>query len=349
MTMNNNQIEGAKNLLINCAQMKDGETLLIVVEDQKFGWYDAATAKFIEKQALAMGFETLLVNVGGPEISRCPTLDAQIKSHDCTIFFSRIGDQVRFSTPPKGTRSVMSYIRDLDMLGSPYGRTNYHAYREFKNAVDSILFKAQKIKITCPLGTNFIGALTEKRREEQEDVSVSRFPLGVPTPLEAKEFSGQISMDRFLAPTGSKVYAPAFVKITAPVIANVEKGRILNFTGDAKNVANIKKHYKNISEKFNIDPDIVHSWHAGIHPGSDYKRAEADDPDCWSNSVFTNPNYVHFHTCGDYAPGEISCTIPEHSIEIDGILLWDKGKLLPLEFEETKQVIHKWPELAQLF
>ena len=349
MTTSNDPVEGARNLLINCTQIKDGETLLIVAEDPKFGWYDEATPKFIESQAHDMGIETLLVNVGGPEISRCPKLDAAIKSHDCTIFFSRIGDQVRFAIPPEGTRSVMCYIRDMEMLGSPYGCVNYHAFREFKNAIDSILFKARKIEITCPLGTNFIGALTAKTRDEQDDVSVSRFPLGVPTPLDATEFSGQISMDRFLAPTGSKVYDPPFVKISSPVIANVEKGRIVGFVGDAENVTNIENHYKNISEKFNIDPNVVHSWHAGIHPGSDYKRAEAEDPDCWSNSVFTNPNYVHFHTCGDYAPGEISCTIPEHTIEIDGIALWKGGKLLPLEFDETKEVIHKWSELAELF
>lgn len=349
MNINQNHIEGAKNLLVNCASIKQSESLLIVTENSKYGWYDEEVPLFIAQQAIKMGIKTTHLNIGGPENSRCPNLDKAIKSHDCTIFFSRIGDQVRFSTPPKGTRSVMCYIRDLDMLGSKYGRIHYQACTDLKNAVDQILFKAREIKITCPLGTNFIGGLSDHSREEQVDVSVFRFPLGVHTPLEANDFSGQISMDRFLAPTGSKVYEPANLKINSPVLANVKKGRILNFTGDAENVANIEKHYNNISEKFNIDRDIVHSWHAGIHPSSNYKRAEAEDPDCWSNSVFSHPNYVHFHTCGDYAPGEISCTIPEHTIMIDGTALWDNGKLFPLEFTETKTVILKWPILQELF
>ena len=349
MSMSENIALGARNLLINCAGLKLHESLLIISEDPETGWYDEHAPRFVADEAKKMGLNPTFIEVGSPENVKCPKLNKMIQEHDCTIFFSRIGDQERFSTPRPGTRSVMSYIRNLEMLGSAYGCTNHHAYCELKSAVDDILISANKIEITCPLGTHFIGGLSDKNREEQTDVTVHRFPLGVPAPLEAKDFSGRIVMDRYLAPTGSKVYDPPFLKLDAPVFAEVKMGKIVDFSGPAETVGRVKAHYKNVSKQFDIDPDVVHSWHAGIHPASDYKEPESNDPDRWSNSVFTNPNYIHFHTCGDYAPGEISCTIPDHTIKIDGKKLWDNGRLQPHNFETTNKCLKNWPELSKLF
>tara|TARA_R110002096_G_scaffold436056_1_gene666497 strand:- start:60218 stop:61282 length:1065 start_codon:yes stop_codon:yes gene_type:complete len=349
MTITQNHIRGANNMLINCAGLKAGETLLIVSERGDLGWYDGDTAHFIASEAEKMGLNPTLVVVGSPENVRCPRLMKQIEDNTVTIFFSRIGDQERFSNPKAGTRSVMCYIRDMDMLASPFATANYNAIRDLKNAVDDILITADKIEISCPLGTNFSSALTAQLKVEQGDVTVLRFPLGVPTPIEAKTFSGRVVMDRYLAPTGSRVYDPPFLKLNAPVFAEIEMGRITGFTGPENEVKRVKEHYSHVAEKFDIDPAVVHSWHAGIHPGCDYNVPESDNPDRWSNTVFSQPEYVHFHTCGDYAPGEISCTIPGHTIKINDVTLWKDGKLLPHVFERTKNCIDRWPELSELF
>ena len=156
-------------------------------------------------------------------------------------------------------------------------------------------------------------------------------------------------MDRYLAPTGSRVYEPPFLKLDKYVYAEVENGRIIDFWGPECTVKPIKEHYKRIADEFGIDPNVVHSWHAGIHPGCEYSVPEDENPDRWSNTVFCHPEYIHFHTCGDYAPGEISCTLPGHTISINGLTLWKDGKLLPHIFEETKDCIRKWTELSELF
>lgn len=343
------QINGARNLLINCGNIKPDEKLLIVTEDPALGWYDQHTSDIVAAEAVKMGAKVNRVSVGGPENTRCPKLAKKVDEHDCTIFFSRIGDQARFSMPKEGTRIIMCYIRDADMLSTPFATANYDAVLELKETIDDIFLKAHNIQITCPLGTNFSGSLSKENRGQQKDVSVYRFPLGVVTPIEAKNFSGHIVMDRYLAPTGSKVYHPPYIEIKSPVLAEIKHGKIVDFIGDPEVVESIKKHYEKIGNQFDIDPMIVHSWHAGIHPGYDYKVPEADNPDRWSNTVFCHPNYVHFHTCGDYAPGEISCTLPDHSISIDGIKLWDKGRLQPQNFSCTKNVISGWPALQSLF
>ena len=65
---------------------------------------------------------------------------------------------------------------------------------------------------------------------------------------------------------------------------------------------------------------------------------ESEDPDRWSNTVFSQPEYVHFQTCGGYAPGEISATNHGHTIKFNGLALWNKGILFPKIFEDTNKL-----------
>ena len=349
MTHNTDCDQGAHNLLVNCAQLKSHESLLIISEDPNLGWYDAAAPRLIAEGARKLGIEPAIIHVGRPENEIDPAVKAAVGAHDCTVYFARIGDQDRFGELPPGKRSVMCYIRDAQMLATNYARADYPAFRAIKNAIDEILLEAQQIELTCPLGTQLTGRATPEIRKEKTDVSVLRFPLGVPLPLDASLFSGQVALAHFLTPTGSKSYHPANLILDTTTFASVENGRITGFSGEDQQVAKIEQHYDRVADTFAIDRNIVHSWHAGIHPGSAYLADAASDPDRWSNSVFTNPRFVHFHTCGDYAPAEICWMVLDHTIEVDGICLWENGRLELTRFAKTKACLDKWPQMADLF
>ena len=126
-------------------------------------------------------------------------------------------------------------------------------------------------------------------------------------------------------------------------------GRVIDLTGDTGTVRKIRDHYRMVADLFNLDADNVHSFHAGIHPGSIYSKDIALDPDRWSNSTFTNPRVLHFHTCGDYPPGEICWMVIDHTLTVDGKALWNKGRLCVDEFEQTIRCLEEWPELHTLF
>ena len=341
--------EGARNLLINCAGLEAGESLLIVREDPALGWYDRAAPEAVAQEARARGVTPTLLDVGPPRNAPEPGVAEAIAAHDCTVFFARIGDQDRFAAPLPGTRTVMCYARDAAMLASAYGRASHLAFRDLKDAVNAVLLGAGRIEITCPRGTAYAGTVSEADRAAPADVSVLRFPLGVPQPLDGAGFSGRVAVARYLTPTGSRVYEPPALALEGTIQAEVEAGRIAGFTGERDEVARVRAHYERVAGEFGIDWDVVHSWHAGIHPASAYGADVAEDPDRWSNSVFTNPRFVHFHTCGDYAPGEICWNVLDPSIAIDGVALWDKGRLRPAAFPRTKACLETWPELAALF
>lgn len=110
----------------------------------------------------------------------------------------------------------------------------------------------------------------------------------------------------------------------------------------------VHEHYNYVSGMFNLDAGIVHSWHAGIHAGNPYSNFDPTHPDRWANTAFTHPRVLHFHTCGDYAPGEICLNVLDAEVTIDGVLLWQAGRLCLDNFPHLVAVAEQWPELVAL-
>ncbi len=349
MTTDQDVSAGARNLLENCAEIEAGTTLLIICEDPALGWYDNGAPEAVIAEASARGNIPTVIKVGAPENQRSREILSAIEDHECTIFFSRIGDQDRFAQLPPGKRSVMVYARDAEMLGSAFGRADHRAMTDFKTAIDRTFFGAGHIEITCPLGTRFSGSVSGSLSNEPVDVAVRRYPMSVPAPIPAAGFSGRIALAHFLTPTGSRTYDPASIQIDNTAFAEIQSGRITAFDGNTADVTRIERHYDMVAEQFGIDRNIVHSWHAGIHPACSYRIRAVDNPDRWSNTAFPNPRFVHFHTCGDYAPGEICWMVLDPTITIDGTDIWDNGRICPDRFPETAACLHEWPELKDLF
>lgn len=294
---------GAENLLLNCAGLQRGDSLLIVHEDPLLGWYDAAVVETIAKVARILGIELQILEVGAPQNQRDSRVTEAMVAHNCTLFLSRIGDQDRFAEPQPGKTIVMCYIRSEDMLASAFAGASYGATQAIKKTLDGLLSRARRIEIQCSLGTDCSFEQEPRELAELSDVSVRRFPLGVVTPMDAAAMSGRVALADFLTPTGSKVYEPANVELRQPVFAAIESGRITGFDGDADTVASVEQHYHHVAQQFGIDAAVVHSWHVGLHPGLSYLQSAAADPDRWSNTIFNHPRILHFHTCGAYAPG----------------------------------------------
>ena len=317
---------GANNLVSNCAGIVRGQRIVIAAENPALGWFDEAAPRAAAAAARRVGAETEIVPVGGPEKPPSPEIVKALRSADVAIFFARIGDQDRFVETGDRAVRVVSYARTATALASDFGRRDHGDMLSLKRAVDRALMDAERIEITCPLGTRLAGPGPD-RRLEAPDVAVRRFPMCVPAPVSAKAFTGEVVIAGYLTPTGSRVYDPPYVVLPEPVTAMVRGGRIAEFHGEQSIVEAVEAHYSAVSSRFGIDAGIVHSWHAGIHDGCGYEGCCEDDPDLWSNTVFGSPRFLHFHTCGDYPPGEICWMIEAPTIVADGRAIWQDGVL----------------------
>ena len=341
--------KGCHNILINCANLSESQTLLIIREKEEFGWYKKDISETIYSEAKSMGLRPEILEVGEPENDAKNKLAEIINEYDCTIFFARVGDQDRFEKSSFKTKRVMSYVKSKKSLMSSFGSTNHFALLELKNVINKLMMDSNYIEILCPLGTNVFGKINKSTTLESGEVGVLRFPVVVPAPILANNFSGKVALSNYLTPTGSKVYEPNSLKLNKTIFAFLENGKIVSFEGDKKTVDDVENHYTRISNIFNIEKYVAHSWHAGMNPGTSYDYDISENPDRWSNSIFGSPNYLHFHTCGNYAPGEICWMLPNHTIKIDGKAIWENGNLKVHSFEETLSCIDKWTDLKSLY
>lgn len=318
--------DAARNLLLNCASVKAGDRVVILAEDPELGWYDATCPSVTAQVARDLGADVAVLPIGSSKGSLDPAMEQACDSADVRIFFARIGDRTRFGLQPERGVTVMVYARTATAFGADFGNRHHGEMLALKDRVNAELFSAREIRISCPLGTEIIGS-PPSIGAEPDDVTVRRFPMCMPAPMPARGFSGKVALTGFLTPTGSRDYKPANLELRSVVFAHIENGRICGFDGESAEVNAIRRHYARVSERFRIDANVVHSWHAGIHAGCRFAGRPVDNPDLWSNSVFGHPRYLHFHTCGDYAPGEICWMVAEPSIVADEEVLWADGNL----------------------
>lgn len=341
--------KGALNLLRNCAHAAAGDRLLIAYEPPEYGYFDADAVSIVSRAAERLGLRVDAVDVGfNPDNPHLPQdLLARFEAADIIVFLARLGDQLRFSDMPQGKTIIVSFALSRDLFGSGFANGHHEAFLDLKTAVNETLDRAEHVRITCPLGTEITGR-PEMNLTPEGDTTILRFPMSVFTPVPAHSFSGRAAMS-FLTGTGSKYYDDYSPEFSAPVFALMENGRLTGFEGEPADVARANAQYDRVSSMFGIDRDFVHSWHAGIHPGCGYPWDMRQNYERWGGAAFGNPRILHFHTCGTYAPGEISWNIFDPTIEVDGVVLWEAGVFRADRLPEGPAILARYPCAAALF
>jgi hypothetical protein len=345
---------GARNLLQACLQARPGDKLLVLSENPAEGFYDQRAPQAVVEQAIDMGLSVDRREV--PFVAEAGEADQDIWDHmqrvDHIVFFARLGDQIRFDALPAVSKAAVVYAMDEGMLGSRFGAASHEGFVRLKDRINAAMAQASCIRMTCPLGTDISGRLSAAAAAESNDegeVTIRRFPMAVFKPVPADKFSGRVVVSRFLTGTGHRYYTPYDLLLDGPVVAQVEAGRVRTYEGPSGEVEKVRAHVRRVAERFGIDPDVIHSWHAGIHPGCAYLPEARDNLARWGNAAFANPRIMHFHTCGDYAPGEISWNVIDPTIELDGIAVWDHGVLHPERIGGGAEVLDRWPDIRQVF
>ncbi len=342
--------DGAMSLIRDCVNGRKGERLLIVSEPEENGVYDSIAPKLAAAAGRRIGmtvYELQSTSFIDNEDEKAILLDS-LRGFDHIVFFSRVGDQIRFSNADAMPPSTMCYTLNQQSLNSEFGTACHQGMSEIKWALEQAFQQCEEATVTCPLGTHYSGR-PDWGLDSPVEVSLKRFPLLVPQPIPAKGFRGKVALSRFLIGTGSKYYEPYYLALPNTVFACVEDNRIVRFEGSAEDVIAVENHYVQVSKKLSIDPWFVDSWHAGIHPGCNFEMDASTDIMRWSGSAFGSPRLLHFHTCGQYAPGEICWNVLDATVALDGVEIWENGVLHPERLPDGASVMERHPKLADLF
>ncbi|MEM7172109.1 MAG: hypothetical protein AAF530_18205 [Pseudomonadota bacterium] len=345
--------EGAQNLLQGCLQIKGGERLLLISEDASLDHFAPEVADIVEAEAQKLGAQVFILKtprVKGPEDFPKVIVGA-MENADHTVFFSRIGDQLRFDALPGDGTKTMTYILDREYLASDFARLPHALMLEVRQKIHEVLDGGVAWRVTCPAGSDLSGYEPPRQPQSKgkKDFSLRLFPVTIFRPIAASSMQGKIVLSRWITSTDTHLHDPDVVRLDIPVTAQVADGRIRDFQGPASAVAKVRDYYDMVSRELGLDPEIVHSWHAGIHPKTFYNRRAADHPSRWGSVAYASPRHAHFHTCGDYAPGEIAWTLIDPTITFNGEIFWEAGRFTFLDRPDLQALLSKYPGWENAF
>ncbi|NNF78421.1 MAG: hypothetical protein HKN05_10375 [Rhizobiales bacterium] len=341
---------GARNLLVDCVGVTAGDRVLIVSEAPGERHYDTQVPICVAKVARELGAEVSVVAAPLPDkVGELPCALAEEMNHcDHTVFLSRMADHARFVPISGHSSKTICYALDEGLLGSAYATLPHGLMSRLLRKLERELDQAKHWSITCPLGTDVQGTFVWQGAED-EDFTFDLFPVTTFKPVPCSTMSGKIALAHWLIPGGKACYEPAFLPIRKPVMAHVTHGRLERLVGDEDDVRPVQAHRDMVATKFGIDRDFVHSWHVGLNPHTFYSGRADDDLERWGAISFASPRYLHFHTCGDYAPGEIAWSVFDPTVSVDGVAFWKDGVFVWLEREDNAKLIAQYPGAECLY
>jgi len=347
-----NQIEGAKNLLLNCVRAQPDQSLLIVGEDSPNAHFDPASCKIVADvaQSLGLNVKVMIAQETRGKEDFPPQISEAMAVADETIFFGRLGDQIRFCPTPGTGGKTVCYTLDPNYLGARFGRTNFQLMKAIENELISRIAQSRSYHITCPDGTNLVGrldALTEDQ-EAMTPFSVTLFPVMIFPPVTCAQMSGKIALKHWLISSSTNIYEGSVMHLPTTVIAEVRDGEITSFDGEENLVGRIKSQFEWVGEMAGGNPFSVNSWHTGINPNTYYSGKARNDLERWGTVAYGSPRYTHFHACG-VDPGDIAFTMIDATIAFDDEVFWRDGEFVFMNDPKVQALIAQYPNAGDAF
>ncbi len=325
-------IRGIDNLLLTCMQLKAGNSVLLVAEPEQEHMYSSTIGQRVATRITELGATVTIIT--HPLVKRVDdfTLElvATMRQVEHTLFLSRIGDYSRFIPFSGNSRKTQCYALNEAMFASHYAGACYQLMSKLHAKLEAELMAAQEWHISCPLGTNLSGTFCwpSLKGGEDEDFSLDIFPVTGFKPIPGDDAQGQVVLSRWLLPGSAPKVQPSTIHLENSVMAEVHSGMLSGFSGATDTVKQVNAHYDRVAKTLGLNRNRVHSWHAGLNPHTAFDGCMLTELERWESLSFASPRYLHLHTCGDNAPGEISWSVFNPTVTIDGEVWWQDGQLV---------------------
>ena len=347
--------DGVTNLLVNVLHAKAGERILIVGETGANIHFDHRVCELVQHVAtrLQLAAQVLICEIGH-SASECPQeLTTAMQQTDHTLFFSRLGDQLRFTASAGQSTKTMCYVLQADYFASDFCRTPYQLYKLLHDRLIKKISASRHFQISCSQGTSLHGELLFNQDEVETeavftDFTVEMFPLTIFPPVACSTMSGKLVLKDWLTSSSTVIYDNSVYFINSPVTASVENGQITAFDGKEKECQAMEKHFLRVADIVGGEAFAINSWHTGIIPSTWYQGLASDDLEKWGSVSFASPRITHFHACGS-DPGQIGINLFDATIHFDDDLIWDEGHyLFPLS-SDCKDIFADYPDWQSSF
>lgn len=336
-------MDGIDNLLRRCVGVAAGERVLLVCEPEGEDFYEPGIGSRVADRVEALG-ATPRIEVAplfSDPAEFPPSLASAMNGVEHTVFLSRIGDYCRFATLETRSTKTICYARNTSQFRSDYACFDHGLMETLLARFESEIRAAGHWRIRCDHGTDIEGEFCwpDQTAGPPDDFTMRLFPVTTFIPVPCHNARGRVALTRWLVPGGGSKVDRHTLRFGDVVTARVEDGAIQGFRGPA--AQRVVRHYARIADALEVNRDRVHSWHAGFNPGT----AFTDDPESrleeWVAVSFGSPRYLHFHTCGDRAPAELTWPVFNPTLEIDGEPWLADGRLLWLQRDDNRDLVRE--------
>ncbi len=320
-------IEGIRNLINNCAELKRGESVLLLNE---LGSMESELVTLIAETVKEMGASYHIMwaeplERGAAALS--PVLVGAIQSADKVIAHYPLRDSVLAKYPGEvlKVRVIHSMFRTLADFASEHARFHWGMAKAIYDRFENELFAVgRKWRITTPVGTDLagvIGPVSERARQLEDDRALFSRSFNTPAfiPVATLESNGKAVVE----------YAGGFqrIPIDNPPTIIIEDNVMVRVEGPPEAKAWIERYATVLDERaqqFGPKARSVDSWHGGLHPRAD----------CVVGLIGNaSTKMLHFHMAPEGA--HIAAQMGDLTLELDGEKLLEGGKYAP-DFDDPK-------------
>lgn len=343
---------GARNLLLQCADVKTGERLLLIGEKGLHPFFDYRLCDVVAEVARSLRIETTVhLAVPGTDASEFPeSVSNAMQNADVTIFFSRLGDQVRFIDSAGPGRKIMTYTLTLDHLESKFSTFDFQLMKQIHDTLLEEVKASKTYLIESDNGTSLKANVSQISGSSQvvvSEFSLELFPVMIFPPLNFSNLNGQLVMEHFLLSSSTRTYEDSELHLDSPVTAVIEDSRMVDFKGNNQLIDKLKMQLIRAAAITGGDPYRLNSWHTGINPYTFYDSDPFSNLERWGTVAYGSPRYTHIHASGK-DPGDISIQLFDASITFDDKRFWEQGKFIYLDQPEIQSIfshsIHAAPD-----
>jgi hypothetical protein len=327
--------DGVNNLLHNCAKIQPEEAVLLVGESGPTPFYDPDLCESVASVMRDQNMDvTILHAEPGSDANNFPqsVLEA-MQTAEVTIFFSRLGDQVRFVESDISCRKIMTYTLTEAHLAGPFSTTDFNLMSDVENELIAMIRSTKSYRITQSNGTNLQAEMIKGSAKDETsndsliEFSVQLFPVVIFPPIRLHNLNGRLVLEHFLTSSSTRAYDDSVLMLDSPVSVEVNDSIMTEFRGNASVVAAVRLQLEQAAAITGGDPYQLNSWHSGINPHTFFKGNPFDDLERWGTITFGSPRYTHIHAAG-HDPGDCAIQLFDCNIWFDNHQIWDSGRMI---------------------
>lgn len=345
MSVTYEEIEcGARNLLLNCAGAGPSDEVLLVGEKGHNLYFDPKLCDDVAQVAKSLGMSPKIVMaepVADADAGNFPpAVKKAMETADKTIFFSRLGDQVRFSLDPQKAKSVMTYTLTREHLAGPFASVDFNVMKRVHDVLLSLILDADEYSIKTPCGTDLTSSICKTEGQAVTEFALELFPVMIFPPVNCHEMNGTLVINHFVTSSSTRAFEESTLVLDSPIRATVENSCIISFDGPTDLVDKLKAQLHRAAAITGGDPYRINSWHTGINPNTFYVDDPYEDLERWGTVAYGSPRYTHMHAAG-IDPGDIAFHLMDATISFDDQIIWDQGQFVFLDRPEVQALMTK--------